>query len=646
MIEPEPLAPRAEEPGDVTMRARKRAFEVKLEPHQKETMKAHSEAHLADGAKRAAIGQRHDTPSSAPVSMPASREWVAARTGTVSEGQLRRMIVEMTSLNKQHWSRATLADATNGPHGTAQHVMASLAAGPLALGEQDPFPILDFGDTDDPVVPDWQNLESAGILPHLREAKSRIYAEGSQPKIRTALNHWLRYTATKAHVSFLRPRVGDDPDAFLTESLLRQGFIVDLVAGGCNVDTAEGYASLFNGWHIDTMGYGLVSSNTFDDEQYKRTKQGLRRMHPATKIERAGHQTNLNEAVLRKELAGVFSIYDEPGTMTREKWGRIERELKNGSVTGFDSGRMTDLVYCALTELMTDGLLRPGEGVPRRGFISQSDVSFDRDASGKLLSCTVMIMPIKQRGKDVANVSKRPIVIKANRGGSLRTAELLDILSTVVPCRVGEESSTPAIRFPVERMEGLNRRQKESLANPTLRKVMSWYHAKCKSARGPDHDLVKPHSFRIAGATLLFAMGVTAEEIKQMGRWSSDCYRLYTRLTKERLLELSSKMGDARTTQFVNGLRGWFDTTLEVEPVETGTEASGDGAEEAATAANTGYEEESVSEDGYGSDSMSDEEFERRCGTAQLEAAEATVPIESLFEDDDSDDEAFGGTGR
>ena len=61
------------------------------------------------------------------------------------------------------------------------------------------------------------------------------------------------------------------------------------MASGCNVDTAEDYTTLLNGWHIGTMGYGLVASSSFKDEQYTRTNQGLRRMHPATKLERAGH---------------------------------------------------------------------------------------------------------------------------------------------------------------------------------------------------------------------------------------------------------------------------------------------------------------------------------------------------------------------
>ena len=184
------------------------------------------------------------------------------------------MIVEMAEVNKKSWSGETIAAATGGPRGSVQQVMASLSQGELSESERAEFNTLKFGDEDDPINPSWHSLQQAGVLDEIREAKTRVYAEGSKPKIKTTLNHWLRYTVTVARVSFLRPRVNDDAGAFMTESILRQGFVAYLVRNGCNVDTAEGYASLFNGWHIGTMGYGLVASKSFDDEQYRRTNQG------------------------------------------------------------------------------------------------------------------------------------------------------------------------------------------------------------------------------------------------------------------------------------------------------------------------------------------------------------------------------------
>ena len=95
-----------------------------------------------------------------------------------------------------------------------------------------------------------------------------------------------------------------------------------------------------------------------------------------------------------------------------------------------------------------------------------------------------------------------------------------------------------------------------------------WYHKKCAaSGRVPNHDQVKPHSSRIAGATLLFAAGVKADEIKTMGRWASVVYRIYCCLSKERLLDLSRRMSNSSSTQFLNGTGGFMEL-LEVEPVE------------------------------------------------------------------------------
>ena len=629
---------------DATLQARKRAYEARTKTPQQTAAERHDEAYLYGASRAAEEPSSSSHLKSTAVPMPVSRQWVRERQPKVSDEQLKRMIVEMTEVNKSRWSHETIRSVTGGPRGDVQHVMASLSQGELSDEERTAFNLLDFGEADDPIQPDWGNMQRTGVLDKIREAKTRVYAEGSQPKIKTTLNHWMRYVATRARVSFLRPRVGDDPDAFLTESLLRQGFIAYLVEEGCNVDTATGYASLFNGWHIDTMGYGLVSTNSFEDEQFKRTNQGLRRLHPAKKLERAAHQAELNEAVLRPELKEMFEIYDEPGPMTSERWARIERELSSsGRPDDLDHGKTKALVYSALTELMTDGLLRPGEGIQKKGFISQADITFDRGEDGRVKSATVMIVPIKLKGAHVEDTSKKPILIKADRGGALRSAELLDILNHVCPCERGEEATTPMIRFPVERMQGLNKTQQKSLKNITMPKVMKWFHAKCEAAGVPQHELIMPHSFRIAGATMLFRMGVTADEIKTMGRWFSDVYRIYCRLSKERLLELSEKMGSARSTQFVNGARGFFDTLLEVEPVEARPAGGGSGSSVPSEERGDAEDERSdcMSDDAASeeSDCMSDDEFERLCGTT---AATAPTPapaptIESLFDLDDDE---------
>ena len=117
--------------------------------------------------------------------------------------QVKRMIVEMISASRQKWSHESIRAAVGGPRGNVHHAMASLASGPLSASGTYAFCETDF--ENDPLPPAWQNLEKEGILPALREATSRIYAEGSRGEIRTSLNRWMHFTATKARVCFIRP---------------------------------------------------------------------------------------------------------------------------------------------------------------------------------------------------------------------------------------------------------------------------------------------------------------------------------------------------------------------------------------------------------------------------------------------------------
>ena len=68
------------------------------------------------------------------------------------------------------------------------------------------------------------------------------------------------------------------------------------------------------------------------------------------------------------------------------------------------------------------------------------------------------------------------------------------------------------------------------------------------AAIGEDADEFGTHSLRIGGATALFAKGATPTVIRTMGRWSSDCYRLYVRACFEASMEWTRKAGSAQVT--------------------------------------------------------------------------------------------------
>ena len=63
------------------------------------------------------------------------------------------------------------------------------------------------------------------------------------------------------------------------------------------------------------------------------------------------------------------------------------------------------------------------------------------------------------------------------------------------------------------------------------------------NAIGEDPDEFGTHSLRIGGATAMFAAGATPTVIRTMGRWSSDCYRLYVRACYEQSMAWTAAAG-------------------------------------------------------------------------------------------------------
>ena len=74
-------------------------------------------------------------------------------------------------------------------------------------------------------------------------------------------------------------------------------------------------------------------------------------------------------------------------------------------------------------------------------------------------------------------------------------------------------------------------------------------------AIGEDPLLFGAHSLRIGGATALFAAGAEPIHIRTMGRWSSDCYRLYVRACFEQTIAWTRKLG----SQQVHDVQGTYE---------------------------------------------------------------------------------------
>ena len=84
-------------------------------------------------------------------------------------------------------------------------------------------------------------------------------------------------------------------------------------------------------------------------------------------------------------------------------------------------------------------------------------------------------------------------------------------------------------------------------------------------ASGLDPMLFGAHSLRIGGATAALAAGVPPALIRLMGRWSSDIYEIYTRMSLEAALGVGRAISSARVTTFEGG---FGQEELELQPDE------------------------------------------------------------------------------
>jgi hypothetical protein len=153
---------------------------------------------------------------------------------------------------------------------------------------------------------------------------------------------------------------------------------------------------------------------------------------------------------------------------------------------------------------------------------TRADLSFHR--RGRTRYACLMLAPIKRTNGELGE--KVPILIAEGDGGGDDAFTALQTMVAVDPCPAKAAASTPLFR------EG---------GRPLTTESLRAYAKRIWRAAG-QHGRVAGHSFRIGGITDLADQGASQSLLQAKGRWASDVYRIYTRMTRRAQLAASQAM--------------------------------------------------------------------------------------------------------
>ena len=359
------------------------------------------------------------------------------------------------------------------------------------------------------------------------EAKARYLdasmADKKGGKFTTAVRYWVTFCTHVLGVSCIQPY-----DATRDVKLLYESFLEDCAIwigdynpggskSGASANTVEKYISTIRGWHrryYGELGLGAAASR------------------------------------IKQILKGVRRLVPQPPP--KERHGLCPRDLRTGMdrlypVASFERDLWDAVLQVTLAALARgcEVALEGKEAFEEDQHITPEDVSWFWQAG---VLCARILW---RKRKDLKVLRGKHSVVILSGGGSIFDPVLA--LHTWMGRRsaLGLASNGPLFCH----------------ANGTSITVAQ-VRDKVKevaAAAGRDPTLYGAHSLRIGGATAALAAGVAPSLIRLLGRWSSDIYEIYTRMS----LQAALQVGRALTSTEVHTFEGGFHKEhLELLPAE------------------------------------------------------------------------------
>ena len=343
----------------------------------------------------------------------------------------------------------------------------------------------------------------------LRKGMNASMASGDMGRESTGVRAW-RSFCKEERTPHDRPV---DPNAplwaKLEEEMLAMQFCCALVKDrGVQVSTAACYFGQVQGWHSKEHGIRLAAGMKLS--RLPAMLKGLRRV-----------------------------VGDAPRAIRR---GIAPAALRKAMDLLLDPRNPAHANIRAALSVALQGLLRSAEYACDPGVAFKPPRNLTR---ADIAECTeerlvLMMLPCKNMRHLTGKTC--PLVIGAGGQYIDAVAEVRNMLA-VDPVASHAAGSTPLFRDPAT-----GDALRTSHVRDLVRRLMA-------AVGETDPTQFGTHSLRIGGATALFAAGADETVIRTMGRWSSDCYRLYVRACFESTLKWSRLAGSTQ----VSDLAGEFD---------------------------------------------------------------------------------------
>jgi hypothetical protein len=326
-------------------------------------------------------------------------------------------------------------------------------------------------------------------------------ADGKGGATNPGVRHWLRYCIWGRHVNPVRSADETAPRAerLADEDLLMDFALWLVYCKPCGKSiapkTARKYVSQVQGWHERQPGIGFKIGG------------GMKLARLAAMIK-----------ALRKERGDAAPM---------RRWGVRTQDLARAMEVGLSSGTAAEQNWRAALTVAFCGLLRGGEFALQDGeeldiarHLTRADVRFYAEGG-----CQYAAITIRQL-KSKTTLGKTVEVVLRGGGSLFDPVHELRRLFELDPCSEERKHLTPLFRDAQH-------------AAFTVAKVRAMVKA-LMAAIGCDPKRFGAHSLRIGGATAALAAGVDPAIIRCMGRWSSDVYEIYMRLTREVATQVSA----------------------------------------------------------------------------------------------------------